>query len=92
MIFYFFLPFDIFKIFCNEDIFFILTKLIKNSLFKSIHLPHCHLFIKYNSFFYYTPHDCFGKWYEQELNAKVEAEVHQCSPYSVTKDQASEQG
>lgn len=69
-----------------------LTKWIKNSAFKSIYFSHCHLFIKYSIFIYYTPHDHFGKWYEQELNANLDTDMHQCAPYCVIKKQVSEQG
>lgn len=34
------------------------------------------MFIKYTIFFPYAPHDGLGKWYKQELNANMVAEMH----------------
>lgn len=95
MIFYFFLLFDIFKIFYNEDIFILYwpNEFFKLTFKSKYLLPILSLvFIKYNFFLLYTPHDCLGKWYEQELNAKVDAEIRQCAPFSVTRKQVSDQG
>lgn len=32
------------------------------------------------------------KKYEQELNAKVDGEMHQCAPYNITRKEIPEQG
>ena len=34
------------------------------------------MFIKYTIFFLHAPHDGLGKWYKQELNANMVAEMH----------------